>query len=485
MWKRLMGILLAFGMLMVMTPAMPEDLVIIAGTAVTETNRGDVLGDGTVRFAYDAANDKGTLTLSGARLMTEEAFPIEACGLGTLEIVLLGENRIRSNDYTCIAACKLIFSGSGSLEVVTEGRYNWCVDCTDGMTVNGGCIKITSVDYAICLDGTLAVNGGELTLAATDESGKAIDAGREDPSVQVGEDMVLLTDRDPNGANAAVTAVSDAAVIKAARYVRVCGKNVPITYEPGTDGMGTGTVQNKTYGTDCALYGEIFYRDGYEQTGWAAADGGEKLYDLGGTYAGNEAVTLYPVWAPVRYAIRYELDGGTAEGNPGSYTIETESFTLNDPVKDGYTFTGWSGSGLDGEENRAVTIERGSTGDRSYTAHWRRSGGGYIIIESGYTIEAAAGANGSISPSGRVSVQSGGEQRFTITPDSGYTIADVRVDGRSVGAVSTYTFRNISRGHTIEASFMKGTANPQTGAYEGYPGGIGIRAGAHTALYVR
>ena len=69
------------------------------------------------------------------------------------------------------------------------------------------------------------------------------------------------------------------------------------------------------------------------------------------------------------------------------------------------------------------------------------------------TIRASAGTGGSITPSGSVSVRTGHDQTFTITPDKGYAIADVKVDGRSVGAVRSYTFQNVSSEHTIEVSF--------------------------------
>jgi hypothetical protein len=68
-------------------------------------------------------------------------------------------------------------------------------------------------------------------------------------------------------------------------------------------------------------------------------------------------------------------------------------------------------------------------------------------------ITASAGAHGSISPSGTVIITSGSSQTFTITADTGYHIADVLVDGVSVGAQSTYTFNNVTVNHTIAASF--------------------------------
>ncbi|MDD5190553.1 MAG: hypothetical protein PHE50_05870 [Dehalococcoidales bacterium] len=68
-------------------------------------------------------------------------------------------------------------------------------------------------------------------------------------------------------------------------------------------------------------------------------------------------------------------------------------------------------------------------------------------------IIASAGTGGSISPSGSVLVPQGTNQAFTITPSAGYAIANVLVDGTSVGAVSSYTFVNVVSVHTISASF--------------------------------
>ena len=140
----------------------------------------------------------------------------------------------------------------------------------------------------------------------------------------------------------------------------------------------------------------------------------------GNLYAPGESVpevvtTLTAQWTVNQYTITYNLAGGTVESNPSTYTIETVAFTLKNPTKSGYTFTGWSGTGLDGENNMTVTIPTGSTGNRIYTAHWRYNGSGHSY--SYYTIKATAGAGGSISPSGNVSVREGRDRTFTITPD--------------------------------------------------------------------
>jgi hypothetical protein len=74
-----------------------------------------------------------------------------------------------------------------------------------------------------------------------------------------------------------------------------------------------------------------------------------------------------------------------------------------------------------------------------------------------YTITATAGAGGSISPSGNVKVNQGADKIFTITPNAGYQIADVKVDNVSKGAISTYTFTNVTANHTISATFKSAT----------------------------
>ena len=207
--------------------------------------------------------------------------------------------------------------------------------------------------------------------------------------------------------------------------------------------------------------------------GMTRPDGNTSSYFMwlgsdGNLYAPGESVpevvtTLTAQWTVNQYTITYDLAGGTVEGNPDTYTIETVAFTLKNPTKSGHTFTGWSGTGLDGENNMTVTIPTGSTGNRIYTAHWRYNGSGHSY--SYYTIKATAGAGGSISPSGSVSVREGRDQTFTITPDKGYAVANVKIDGKSIGAVKSYTFENVSRTHTIEVIFMKANGNPQTGVF--------------------
>lgn len=84
------------------------------------------------------------------------------------------------------------------------------------------------------------------------------------------------------------------------------------------------------------------------------------------------------------------------------------------------------------------------------------SGGGTTPVEpTSFTITASAGQGGSITPSGAVSVDKGGSQTFTIKPSDNYEIADVKVDGQSVGKKTEYTFENVTKAHTIAATFTE------------------------------
>jgi uncharacterized repeat protein (TIGR02543 family) len=76
----------------------------------------------------------------------------------------------------------------------------------------------------------------------------------------------------------------------------------------------------------------------------------------------------------------------TPVSTPNSYNIASETITLETPANDGYNFAGWSGSDLNGSYNSPVTIPTGSTGDRTYVAHWSKhvitfdANGGYGIM---------------------------------------------------------------------------------------------------------
>ena len=97
-----------------------------------------------------------------------------------------------------------------------------------------------------------------------------------------------------------------------------------------------------------------------------------------------------------------------------------------------------------------------------------------------YSISASAGAGGSISPSGTTTLVKGDSKTFSITPSSGYKIFSVKVDGASVGAVSSYTFSSITSGHTISAEFASNASVSVGGASLGDGGSCTLKSGNAT-----
>ncbi len=141
------------------------------------------------------------------------------------------------------------------------------------------------------------------------------------------------------------------------------------------------------------------------------------------------------------YSITYVDPLEAQNGNPTTYTIESEVISLTGLQKEGYTFGGWF---TDSKfENKVESIPTGSTGAKIFYAKWT------------CVISASVNEGGSISPSGNVDVLYGGKQTFTISANNGYHISDVKVDGISVGTVSSYEFASVERGYTISVTFAK------------------------------
>ena len=109
-------------------------------------------------------------------------------------------------------------------------------------------------------------------------------------------------------------------------------------------------------------------REGYEFRGWfTAASGGTQITS---STAIDKNQTIYAQWTINNYTISYTLNDGIVSGNPTVYNVETTTITLKNPTKTGYTFTGWTGSNGTTAQT-TVTIPKGSTGNKNYTANWK------------------------------------------------------------------------------------------------------------------
>ena len=169
--------------------------------------------------------------------------------------------------------------------------------------------------------------------------------------------------------------------------------------------------------------------------------------------------------------LAYSTDGGASYPN-----------TIATGLTNSGTYT-WTIPNAPGTTARVRATARDAAGNAGTGA----SASNFTIDR--WTITASAGTGGSISPSGAVSVSEGGSQAFTIAANSGYTIASVLVDGASVGAVSSYTFSNVTANHTISASFavvgnFTITASAGTGGTITPSGAVQVASGGSQAFAI-
>lgn len=140
-------------------------------------------------------------------------------------------------------------------------------------------------------------------------------------------------------------------------------KSYNVTYDYGYDGVTSKATA--TYDSQFNL--KTPSRDGYDFIGWTY--NGEEFASK--TWNIDSDITLIAHWKAKKYKISYDLNGGyNSPANLNEYTIETPTFTLSDPAKNGYDFVGWSGAGISGV-SKDVAIEKGSIGNREYTANWK------------------------------------------------------------------------------------------------------------------
>ena len=197
------------------------------------------------------------------------------------------------------------------------------------------------------------------------------------------------------------------------------------------------------------------------KTGLGAGDYSETLTISGSNSTSASVKLSFEVLDT--YTLTVNLNGGSGTTTGGEYT-EGTAVPIDAGSRSNYRFNGWTSSngGTFTDASSASTTFTMPAADTTITATWSYNGGGGGSSYDYYTITASAGTGGSISPSGSVSVREDTDKTFTITPDSGYHISDVLVDGKSVGAVTSYTFEDVQKKHTIEAVFAKD--NPDTGA---------------------
>ena len=253
-----------------------------------------------------------------------------------------------------------------------------------------------TVSFNTSVAGTCYAAMGQASSSTTGTARIYFGDGTTAPSNSSGTGQVSMTSADAvyypyltttTGGTFMIGAASTTAKIYAVRFV-------PSVYAPTYSRTGnTVTITAGTCNIDGATLSTYYTTDGSEPTNSTVTSfigtSGTVEVPSGGvtikaiTYATKDATTVYGAVATsdtytfdgsIGYNITYELNGGTVSGNPESYTAATETFTLTNPTKDGCTFAGWTGTDLS-EATTTVTIEKGSTGAREYTATWTPKAG--------------------------------------------------------------------------------------------------------------
>ena len=195
----------------------------------------------------------------------------------------------------------------------------------------------------------------------------------------------------------------------------------------------------------------------YDFAGWTGSNGStpQTTVKINTHSHGDRSYTAN--WTLTNYAITYDLAGGAlpeGPGNPATYTVQTPAFTLVNPTRAGYIFDGWTGTGIN-EPTQTVTIAQGSSGNRSYTAHWIVSpwsgtgtqGDPFMIINEGQLDLLATRVN---SGSGDEYAASGYEGKyFKLGTNITYNTTGLSNDDENFAGISGY--------HNEELTVFKGT----------------------------
>ena len=134
--------------------------------------------------------------------------------------------------------------------------------------------------------------------------------------------------------------------------------------------------------------GEAWLPEGKTGT-FTVKSGTPQLYATGATltkqsdtaYTLSDAQTAIVIDDVEPFTITYDLNGGTVDGNPVTYT-ERDTITLKNPEKENYVFVGWTGTDIE-EPSDNVTIQKGSKGNRQYTAVWKQDSNIVILTFDG------------------------------------------------------------------------------------------------------
>ena len=342
------------------------------------------------------------------------------------------ENLSAGNYFVRYAEDNNHFAGTDAEVTVGEGTP--LADCTITFNGNGGSGSMDSVTVKAGANYILPECG---FTAPADQEFKAWEIGGTE--YKVGDSYTVNGDIE-------IKALWKNSVITPTTY----------TVTVGNDGNGTGTATPSTAAAGTTITLTATPNTGYHFKEWQVMSGGVTIKD-DKFLMPNDNVEVKAIFekdappAPTEFIVTFDGNGGAP--SVGSMTTTNQKLpSLPSASRRGsYSFDGWYTEKSGGTKITTDTVFSANT---TVYAHWTYIGGGSSNY-SYYTIKATAGTGGSITPSGNVSVREGRDQTFTITPDKGYSVSNVKIDGKSIGAVKSYTFENVRRAHTIEVSFTR------------------------------
>ena len=370
----------------------------------------------------------------------------------------------RDNDPTTADNNVTVNPGTGTAPTVKNDSNEGYIEANGGNTVQQPAGTITVIDGPVKVypDGTVFVpagskvtdkDGNEVTGPATiDPDGNVEPGKKDDPKKDDTDNSIIIPGKDG--------------------FIDPPHDKDNLIVKPDGNGNQTGSIDNSTGdttitapdGADVSIPGKnppdtradiklpqgtVIKPDGTI----ILPDDKNGKDENGGTIPGGSEIDPDGV-VTYRYTVVYLDSSNNALRAPTFLKLKAgETGNVTAPEITGYTVSGSATKTVEAKAGDTYTVTfiytKNSTGGGS------SSGGGDSSTVSSYTIKASAGNGGIISPSGNVSAKRGDDQTFVINPVNGYRIADVIVDGKSVGAVSLYTFENVRANHTIEVVFTK------------------------------
>lgn len=387
--------------------------IVLNGGGATELTGGLYVVNSNITYT-------GTVTLkNNVKIILMDGYTMK---IGTSEARLsgIGINYDTNRTLTIYGQT----NGTGTLSVYTSGEWNFGI-YAGAITINGGTVTADtngSNAYAIYAQ-TVTINGGHVTAHTAGSGARAIYSRTAAFTYNGG---IVSASADDT--------TSDEIMGYNSRAIASSG-NYTFNWRSATDRITIGTT---------GLYFNPNAPSGYESTATFSKPFSDGTTTYSGTLTGTELNALAGKTLQPAYTITYDLAGGSvATANPTTYTIESAAITLNNPTREGYTFAGWTGTGLDAATT-TVTIAHGSSGDRSYTATWKKL---LTNTDITVTIPSMEWTGTALTPT--ITVKDG-ETPLTVTTD--YTVS--LPDGRTNSGDYTVTLTGAGNySGTVEKTF--------------------------------